>query len=217
MVLEEYHAFVARVDRLVAPLFQTYRKWLQCRKGCYFCCTRISVLPVEHFSVRRWLFDRRGTTGLDHAPPGASAGTSDAGPRRIEEIEAPSIDRSRIGLHKGVEGGVVCPLLGDDGACKVYEARPVICRVHGLPLAYPVFEYDQEGNLLPDSDPMDLWCDLNFRGLDDAEAAELFNADGRVSMAPLQRRLEEISRRFLATEEGAVYGDFEMVDLDGFA
>lgn len=48
-----------------------------------------------------------------------------------------------------------CPLLGEDGACLVYEHRPMLCRTHGLP------NIDDSGESFSD-----LYCTLNFEGID---------------------------------------------------
>ncbi len=48
-----------------------------------------------------------------------------------------------------------CPLLGEDGACLIYEHRPMICRTHGLP------NIDISGESFSN-----LYCSLNFSGCD---------------------------------------------------
>lgn len=53
-------------------------------------------------------------------------------------VEAFALEQ-HLGAHPprsapGSRGGGACVFLDDDGACLVYEARPVLCRTHGLPL-----------------------------------------------------------------------------------
>jgi Fe-S-cluster containining protein len=55
--------------------------------------------------------------------------------------------------------GEACPALAGDGTCQVYEHRPRICRKYGIPLWHP----DRPEELST--------CRLNFRGVDDLEAA----------------------------------------------
>jgi len=50
-------------------------------------------------------------------------------------------------------GGVPCPFLKDD-ACLIYNARPLTCRIHGLPIKGPSGEV------------LDPGCHLNFVGVD---------------------------------------------------
>lgn len=172
MSTQQYRALVERADALSKPLFERYRDKLQCRKGCYFCCTDISVLPVEHHHL---------------------AGYLDANP----EI------RGLLQAQEPIPGPKRCPLLKSDGSCSVYPARPIICRVHGLPLAYRLYEYDLEGNLVPESDRMDSWCDLNFTDLEDPP--RFFDRQGRIDMVELHGMLEEVDREFCATSEATGY------------
>ena len=58
-----------------------------------------------------------------------------------------------------------CQFLTDD-TCSIYEQRPIICRVHGLPIRYPVREYDSDGKPAKSGEHRTLWCNLNFRGFD---------------------------------------------------
>lgn len=55
-----------------------------------------------------------------------------------------------------------CAFLAN-GACTIYESRPLICRTHGLPLL----------NMTEDGDEWELsFCELNFTDADDDEFAE---------------------------------------------
>lgn len=108
-----------------------------------------------------------------------------------------------------------CPLLGSEGECTVYPARPIICRVHGVPLAYPVYEYDGAGNLVNDRELMDLWCDLNFTDISQERSGAFFDAHGRIDMAVLHKKLEFVNESFLRSEEGEPYRGTEWLDLHG--
>lgn len=55
-----------------------------------------------------------------------------------------------------------CPLLDPNGRCLVYEWRPMVCRLHGLP------NIDHSGESFADT-----WCTLNFAGLDPLARPEL--------------------------------------------
>jgi Fe-S-cluster containining protein len=54
-------------------------------------------------------------------------------------------------------GGPPCPALTPDGACGIYDARPVMCRKFGV----PIFNPDSPGRVMA--------CELNFK---DGEAME---------------------------------------------
>lgn len=177
--LLEYQALVDRVDKLVAPLFSGYKRHLNCRRGCYFCCVSIELLPVELEYVRRHgLPAPRPKTGLEARDP------------------APSGSESPL-----------CALLGGEGECTVYDHRPVICRTYGLPLSYRLYEYDQDGREVDPDHPryMDVWCDLNFKGLDAEHDKAFFDVTGRINMHLLNLEIEDINARFLETGAAGPY------------
>jgi Fe-S-cluster containining protein len=58
-----------------------------------------------------------------------------------------------------------CPLL-EEGICLLYQARPIICRTHGLPLIA-----DREGEKTID------FCPKNFSGISSFPAADVLNLD----------------------------------------
>jgi Fe-S-cluster containining protein len=181
-VFAAYEALRARVTRESAELFERYAAHLQCRRGCYYCCDDIAVLPIEFEALRRAV---SGT--------GISSSAGSGGP--------PETDRRR------------CGFLGPEGECTVYAARPVICRTHGLPLAYRLYEYDEHGRAVSGSAYMDSWCDLNFTGLGDESAAAYFDGHGRINQARLNETLEELNRRFLASPDGVRYRGRDWIRL----
>ncbi len=63
------------------------------------------------------------------------------------------------------KGGARCPLLRDE-RCLLYEARPIICRTHGLPIVYT-----QEGAQISDC------CPLNLTGTTSLSGSDVVNLD----------------------------------------
>ena len=123
------------VDREVQPLAQRHRGRLQCKRGCFECCTDdLSVLEVEAEAIRE----------------------------RHAELLASS-KPAPIGR---------CAFLDADGACRIYESRPYVCRTQGLPLRW--LEEDDEGAIVEQRDI----CPLNLEGpglasLPDADCFQL--------------------------------------------
>lgn len=198
--MEAYRRLVAAVDERADSLSRRYRPHLLCRKGCYLCCANLAILPVEHFNLSAWLLRHGHATAMDTALPRKR-------PARDRTIEG------SLPVAIG-EGESSCPLLDSGGGCTAYPARPLICRVHGIPLAYPIFEYDQEGNLIRGAERMDLWCDLNFTGITEEAAVAYFDENGRIDMATLNRELEEINEEFIRTEEGARYAGVDRLTME---
>jgi len=218
--LDDYLALRASVSREAAALFERYADRLQCRRGCYYCCDPITVLPIELEAVRRGLHEhgyaapeRLGGPEEDRGTTPDSVAAARAHRSRDRSIDglfaAPGADQDdrRHAAAPRIRARERCAFLGCEGECTVYEARPLICRTHGLPLAYRVYEYDAQGRELHGDDPeyLDLWCDLNFRDLGDSDAPACFDANGRINMDAVNRELERLNEAFLATEAGRPY------------
>jgi hypothetical protein len=166
--LEEYRAVVARVDAFAAAVAERRSADLRCSAGCDGCCrVELEVSPVEAASVREALA-RMPRADREALRRRASAASSEAR----------------------------CAMLGDDGRCAIYEARPLVCRTQGLPLRYPpgFVPADAIGLRLGEHGDV-TWCPLNFtdaspRG-EDVLDAEL-----------VDRLLAVVNRRWVAGRGG---------------
>jgi hypothetical protein len=104
--LANYRALVAKVDAKVAEISARHPAALACRAGCHGCCQPgLTVNSVEAAHLAAFL-------AADPA-------------RRARAREAVAAD-----AHAGTR----CALLAADGRCSVYEARPIVCRSHGVPV-----------------------------------------------------------------------------------
>ena len=100
-----YAALVAKVDAFVERVTARHAAELACRPGCASCChTRLSVAAVEADAIAAW---------ADGQPAAVRAAIA-AGARRA----APER----------------CAALDDDDRCRIYPARPLVCRSHGVPI-----------------------------------------------------------------------------------
>jgi len=106
----------------------------------------------------------------------------------------------------------VCPFLVDR-ACGIYPLRPLICRTHGLPLAYRVESYDAAGKRLESEEWQLCWCGLNFARFTPETFRAAFPADSVVNMDELNRRLLELNRRFVASPEGKGFRPEKRLEL----
>lgn len=121
---EAYGRLLRNIEAFQAKVRERYAAHIACRAGCFSCCrTRLTVFPLEAEAIRR---------SIDAMP--------DALRERLRE---------RLRTDEG-EAASHCALLVD-GACSVYDGRPMLCRIHGLPnasLSYPAGAID--------------FCELNF-------------------------------------------------------
>ncbi len=134
----------ARVDEHFAAAVARTPTAFACAPGCESCChQRFSVFEIEASLLRSAL---------------AAIETADPALRQRIRDQASSQE------HSGS-----CALLVD-GRCSVYDARPMICRSHGLPIA------------VERADGLELdCCPLNFRAQSDA-------SDTNDTNRPIRRR-----------------------------
>lgn len=124
--LKNYFDLVRQIDVLCGKIGGRFPDQIACRAGCDGCCRHISLFPVEAVALA---FARRQL-------PVESA-------YRIR-------GKARIASPDGP-----CPLL-EEGRCLLYDARPIICRTHGMPLLMA----GDGGNRRID------FCPLNFQGME---------------------------------------------------
>jgi hypothetical protein len=80
-----------------------------------------------------------------------------------------------------------CAFLDEDGACRVYDDRPYVCRTQGLPLRW--FEDDDRGRTVELRDI----CPLNDRP--DEPLAELSD-EACWTIGPFEQRLAELQKGY---------------------
>lgn len=105
--LANYRSLLAKVDDLCRGISERLGEAITCHSGCSSCCLAISVFPVEAVAM-------------------------------IEAADRLSAEqRQQLKEHLAAwrEGDERCPLLKDE-RCLLYEARPIICRTHGLPILF---------------------------------------------------------------------------------
>jgi len=114
-LLASYHQFLERINLHSADIENRWSEQLTCQQGCSGCCHRdLSVFPIEAERIRRYLEKHEL--------------------RPLPVVSPPPITREALTVLD-LEGEAPCAMLDSEGLCRIYEARPTICRSHGLPLA----------------------------------------------------------------------------------
>jgi uncharacterized protein len=131
MTSERLRRHLRLIDEGVAPVVTRYAEHIQCRAGCSDCCRQTFVVSELEGA---WLRE-----GLDAAPP---------------DERADIVARARAWQP---DAELPCPVLGDDGRCRLYAHRPRICHKYGIPLWHPDRPHEVRT------------CPKNFRGVADLE------------------------------------------------
>ena len=106
--------FHRHVDDILARSHAAHGTRVDCKRGCSLCCSlQVEILPPEAFALAQSLKARLAPAALDAVRAKLRA--------NVERIEA-------IGLEARKRTNLPCALLGPDGACTAYEARPAQCR-----------------------------------------------------------------------------------------
>lgn len=106
--------FHRHVDDILARSHAAHATQVACTRGCSLCCSlQVEVLPPEAFALARWLEARFAASALQAA---------------IAKLRANVARIESIGLDARKRTNLPCALLGEDGACTAYEARPAQCR-----------------------------------------------------------------------------------------
>jgi uncharacterized protein len=114
-------------------------------------------------------------------------------PVEFEAIKA-EISREGFDISKVIfDEDAACGFLKDD-LCQIYKYRPIICRTHGLPIAF-----------LNDDDPEEIFkevsfCDLNFNNFEDDEGL-IFNDDNTLDIDELNSAFFRINYEFCKESE----------------
>lgn len=153
------------------------REDVQCARGCSSCC--VAGLSVCAVEASRL---RRAMDGLSTSV------------RKTVRSQAADKNRTQ------------CVLLVDD-ACAVYDARPMVCRTQGLPLAYEEGTIPAERLSARAADGRDLtWCPLNYT--DEAPAApEILDA------TVIDKGVATLNRAFASVAEVDPLGRVSLSEL----
>ncbi len=166
---QEYLSLRLAIDDFARDVRRTHGDQIQCGRGCYACC----VAPKS----TRWVEAERLRKAVRALPT-----------ETRERIKKRANDQTRL----------LCPLL-EDGACLVYEDRPIACRAKGMPLAV---ERD-DGTYQLD------YCRLNFTTVPrdfELRRRHILNVDGTGEI------LDAINRR-VVEHEGLDADDYAQVSF----
>ncbi|MCC7509444.1 MAG: YkgJ family cysteine cluster protein [Planctomycetes bacterium] len=151
-LIRQLESVCARADAEFERGRRVHGARILCAAGCSSCCSQIfQITEVEAARI---------AAHVAQLPQAA---------RDLLQARARENLRKRDWLFSGNEqwgdslggGGNPCPALTPEGACGMYEARPIMCRKFGV----PIFNPDKPQNVMA--------CELNFKPGEAIEDAQL--------------------------------------------
>jgi len=176
-VLDNYKVLLEKIDEKSKDIASRYPDKIRCGKGCHSCCLHgLTVNGLEREHIKQYLFSH---------------------PKLRATIE----ENTKLDPHKGQR----CSFLDAEGGCLIYDARPIACRSHGVPLKTA---YDAHDAAHISSSQIYLSvCPLNFTDMDLKDVGDLYfiNLDTLNSILVLlnqQFDTKNAEKRFRLTIQG---------------
>lgn len=133
----KYEKLVASVDEIFRRVREQCGEAVTCRPGCSDCCHAVFDLGLVEALYINQKFNER-LQGLERQ---AVIERADEAERRQAKLAKKAFKRSEQGaqaeeiLEEVAKKRIRCPMLQDDDTCVLYDARPITCRLYGIPLA----------------------------------------------------------------------------------
>ena len=132
---KQYEALVEQVESAFENVKSQYPDCVQCKVGCSDCChalfdlTLIEALYIKHqFDLKFADETRRELIGRANEADRKTIRLK----RQAQKEHLEGKTEHRI-LEEMASKRVRCALLDDDNRCAMYEARPLTCRLYGIP------------------------------------------------------------------------------------
>jgi Fe-S-cluster containining protein len=133
--VNEYRELLGRADAWYREVQARYPEKVPCKKGCRECCLGLFDITLADRDLLR--------EGLEEAEPAARRDIEARGAETLGRLRAihPNLGETLDGWSADEIdeicdslGDVECPVLGPGGECRLYEHRPLTCRLAGAPL-----------------------------------------------------------------------------------
>ncbi|MBU1003961.1 MAG: YkgJ family cysteine cluster protein [Proteobacteria bacterium] len=132
---KKYERLVAEVDKAFGQVQAQHGECINCGEGCSDCCHAMFDLSL----IEALYLNRKFNTTFEGQRRSELLDRADKADRRGYKIKREAFHLSREGartseiLEAIAKARVRCPLLGADDKCELYDARPITCRLYGIP------------------------------------------------------------------------------------
>lgn len=135
---KKYEILVASADALFKQIHDAYPQEVICKKGCSSCCHALFDLSLVEALYLNTKFNELIADNMQRFEITNRASGIDRQTTKVKRELFRSVQKGK-GSNEVLEDAahltMRCPLLSDDDACLLYEARPVTCRIYGVPTA----------------------------------------------------------------------------------
>lgn len=134
---KKYEAVIGEADQVFNTVRARFADNVRCEKGCSDCCHALFDLTLVEALFLNTVFNAR-FSGMDRTRILKRADEAD---RQVHRLKRDAFRAVKDGqnaqeiLLEMAKVRVRCPLLDDEGLCEMYDARPVTCRIYGVPTA----------------------------------------------------------------------------------
>ncbi|MDL2285617.1 YkgJ family cysteine cluster protein [Desulfovibrio sp. OttesenSCG-928-F07] len=136
-VFAKYEALRDGVDSLFKQISADFSDCVNCAEGCSDCCHAMFDLPLIEAMYINSKFTEQFGFGAERSTILEQADKADRQAfkfkRKIFKESQEGRDSNEI-MQDAARERVRCPLLGDDHRCRMYEFRPLTCRIYGVPV-----------------------------------------------------------------------------------
>lgn len=133
----EYEALRATTDAVFEKVSRSYPREVKCKSRCDDCCYALFDLTLIEAIYINHQFHRQLNAGLRESIIEKANRTD----RRLHKIKRDAAKEVAQGNNEEEIIGrmgrirVRCPFLNEESRCDLYDARPITCRLYGIPLA----------------------------------------------------------------------------------
>jgi len=161
--IEKTLTLYKKIDETISTHFSTHKKQPPCKKGCSSCCSQFFEISEVEYAII--------DDGLHSLSPEAQSRIkmksqvlvdlfADTWSTFYDDYFSDSTnqlhDEAYYQRPERFEVNMPCVFLSDDGACEIYETRPMVCRTTGGGFLH-IFNKDAICSLMPVSLFTPLW------------------------------------------------------------
>jgi Fe-S-cluster containining protein len=136
-IFARYEQLRADADALFDQVRRLHPDCVTCSLGCSDCCHAMFDLSLVEALYLNQKFHQTIAFGLQHSDITHAAGDADRlATRAKRKLYTASKDgNARQVMEDAARIRIRCPLLDAEDHCRLYEHRPVTCRLYGAPVA----------------------------------------------------------------------------------